>query len=354
MNSLLPLRDVLWTPRPRCLNLGGRRPTESDELQAHRIDALIDIQHVMDWPCYVAELDNGKIIGNAKLVATADDTVLGDIQFLYGAARPDDHWVLSQRRLRLPQLLAGKAALLAASNAENYYHWLFDSLPRLALLEAAGYDLDAIEYFLLDDSKRAFQIESLARFGIGQSRLQHCSKRRVLRCERLIVPSMPALVGYPPRWLCEYLRCRFTNDKKAPPSRKIYISRRHARGRKLLNELEILPLLVRRGYDIVDAERLAFSEQVDLFSSAREVISVHGAGLSNIVFAPRGARVLELASPLHNNLSFHTIAANSDLFHEHLVLNVAAGADRRDTRFTDLVVNPAVFERKLEAFSQQA
>ena len=151
------LGDFLWSPRDACLDLARPQPNEVVELRKNRVEALVRVSPQPECDCYVAELAGGKVIGNTKLVSTAINTVIGDIQFLYGATRPDEHWILSQHRLRFPQRLARKAAVLAASNAENYYHWLFDSLPRLHLLELAGHALDEIDFFLLDDSKRAFQ-----------------------------------------------------------------------------------------------------------------------------------------------------------------------------------------------------
>ena len=78
---------------------------------------------------------------------------------------------------------------------------------------------------------------------------------------------------------------------------------------------------------------------------------MHGAGLANLVFATPGAKVLELVSPLHGNLAFHALAANCELRHDTFHLDVADGADRGDTRFANVVVEPEGFLRKLKAFA---
>ena len=164
---------------------------------------------------------------------------------------------------------------------------------------------------------------------------------------------MPGPLGYPPRWVGEFLRkCFVPEDLGSPGKKRIYVSRRHARGRKIVNEPDIVPALVRHGYEIVCTERMTFSEQVALFASAGEVISMHGAGMSNIVFAPPGAKILELGSPLHNNLSFRTLAVNCDLQYDHLYLDSAPGAERGDTRFANVVVEPGEFLRKLETIAR--
>lgn len=48
----------------------------------------------------------------------------------------------------------------------------------------------------------------------------------------------------------------------------------------------------------VDAAELAPAEQVRLFSTADLLVAQHGAGLSNMVFQPRGASVVEIKPPL--------------------------------------------------------
>ncbi len=347
----LRLADLLWKPRGVWTGPSGDPAQEGAGPGAHGIERCAELLPEPGCPCRVAELAGGKVIGSAKLATTADDVVLADVQFLYGATDPARHWLLAQRRPRLPRRLRAKAALLAASNAENYYHWLFDSLPRLRLLELAGYGPGDIDVLLLDHSRRAFQFDSLRHLGIDPGRLVHCSRRQVLACERLVVPSMPGPVGFPPRWVCDYLRERFVAPQQDAPRRRIYLSRQQARGLRIVNEAEILPDLLRLGYEVVHAEALGFIAQVACFASASHVVAVHGAGVSNIVFAHPGTRVLELGSPRHNNLSFRTVAAHGDLRYEHFYLDAAPGADGADTRFADVVAPPQAFRRRLEAFS---
>lgn len=343
--------DLLWRARNVCPSLKTWNDSDRAALDRNGVTRFVDVVPAPDCPGYVAELTGGKVIGAAKLVATARDTVLGDLQFLYGSPDPAHHWVLTQTRLRTPMRLHGSAAIIGASNAENYYHWLFDSLPRLHLLTLAGIALDRIDHLLLDQTRQPFQTQSLARLGIGEPQLRQCAKRQVLRCDHLIVPSMPGPLGCPPRWVCDFLRASFWPADTAAPRRKIYLSRQNARGRRILNEAAILPLLSASGYEIVHAEQLSFIDQVNLFSQASTVISMHGAGMSNIVFTRPDTQVLELGSPLHNNLSFKTLAGNCDLEYRHLYLDSAPGAENEDTRFANVVVDPAKFERELASFS---
>ena len=75
--------------------------------------------------------------------------------------------------------------------------------------------------------------------------------------------------------------------------RRLYITRRTAR-RRVINESELEPILARYGFEVVEAENLSLAEQIQLFSQAEAIAGPHGAGLTNIVFAPPGCKVFEL------------------------------------------------------------
>lgn len=351
MNIASPLNNLLWTSKGLCpseVNWDAQDPGRPERKLAEfytrvRPDPTIE--------GFVVGLLGGKIIGDAKLACTSSDIVFDNVQFLYGNSSPQRHFVLKQRRLRWSRKLEGTALLLAASNAENYYHWLFDSLPRLQVLKQSGFDLAEVDWIVLDGSRNSFQLEGLKHLGISETKLQHCSKRTVIECARLIVPSMPGRLGYPPRWVIDFLRAEFWPKKVLSQHRKIYISRSLSRGRKIENESDILGVLEAMDFEIVHAEHLSFEQQVELFCEASHVVAPHGAGMSNIAFCQPGARVLELGSRLHTNDSFMTVSKSGDLEHQHWFLETAPGSNR-DTRFGNMIVDPAEFRQRLAEFSR--
>ena len=72
------------------------------------------------------------------------------------------------------------------------------------------------------------------------------------------------------------------------------------------------------------SEDLSFSEQVSLFAEARVVVSLHGAGLSNIIFAPPAAHVVEIADPSHLDAAYYGPAAAAG-HHYWLLFGEAVG-----------------------------
>jgi capsular polysaccharide biosynthesis protein len=298
--------------------------------------------------CYLAELARAHVIGDVTLVATADDLVLGGLQAFHGVDDPASHWAYRRRRFRRRKRLPGTSALLASAAGNNYFHWLYDSLPRLRLLELAGVQAERIDHFLLNELHQPFHEQSLTELGIAAHRRWHCSKGQVLEVERLLVPSMPAPPGVCPPWACEYLRRRFLPEKAPAASRRIYISRRQARGRKVQNEPEVMEILGLRGFEEVCLEQVEFNRQVALFASAVAVVAVHGAGLSNLVFAPLGrCCVLEMFSPEYINPCYRDLAATLRMPYQSL-MGLSAGSHPKRSEVDDLRVEPRALREKLD------
>ena len=253
----------------------------------------------------VVELANAKVIGNVRMVATNKDVVVWGVQSLYGAATPQDHYLLGRRRFRVPRRRRGTALLLGAANSDNYYHWLLDSLPRWNLLQQANF-LD-YDYVLLHDRPCRFQDETLDRLKVPREKRLRCSKNFVHQFDRLVVPAMPFPLEEVSAWACECVRSIFSERACAPE--RLYLSRRGARRRRLVNELHLETSLKSLGFFSVQPEMLSVAEQARLFSSARCVVAPHGASLTNMVFAPRGAMLIELFHPQHKNRSYLNLAA---------------------------------------------
>ena len=47
-------------------------------------------------------------------------------------------------------------------------------------------------------------------------------------------------------------------------------------------------------FRVVETDKMSLAEQIEVFSSSRMIIGMHGAGLSDVVFAQRAATVVEL------------------------------------------------------------
>jgi capsular polysaccharide biosynthesis protein len=64
----------------------------------------------------------------------------------------------------------------------------------------------------------------------------------------------------------------------------------------LVNEAELAAALAPLGFRTVVPERMSVADQVRTFARAQVIVAAHGAGLTNMIFAPREALVVEVTS----------------------------------------------------------
>jgi capsular polysaccharide biosynthesis protein len=75
--------------------------------------------------------------------------------------------------------------------------------------------------------------------------------------------------------------------------RRIYVSRRFARARYVVNDEEVTETLKGLGFHCVYLEDTPFADQVNLFRHCELLVSIHGAALTNAVFMPANSKVIE-------------------------------------------------------------
>ncbi|PJJ59775.1 glycosyltransferase family 61 protein [Hymenobacter chitinivorans] len=256
---------------------------------------------------FVLELPQGRLYADnwdSIAVIAPDGQLVGDVSFQHNRkgwrlTTPEQNNIFRQRLFRAPRQLAGTVcSLLGGGGAAmgNYYHWLIDSLPRLHLAWAAGF-AQRIDYYLIYNRNHRFATEMLLALGIRPEQIIAVEETPHIQAERLLVTTPVRGTGnHTPPWACEFLRQAFL---PAPPDTRtfgphVYISRRDAQMRQVLNEAEVEATLREFGFETYALGELSFAEKRALFSGARLIVSPIGAGLANLVFAPPGTPVLEL------------------------------------------------------------
>ena len=105
--------------------------------------------------------------------------------------------------------------------------------------------------------------------------------------------------------------------------RNLYITRRgNINGRRIQNETELVSMLERFNFEVIDPGELSFNEQLSIFGQARVVIAPHGAALSHIVSFPLEARILELNGDDDIRWHIRKMALSIGISHE-LILGIS-------------------------------
>ncbi len=268
---------------------------------------------------YVLEVDGGRLVGDVGALVTPAGRLDYQTSTYFGLTSWREHPIYLRPTLGSSRHVAGRVlSLTSPGTATNYYHFLFDAIGRLEVLESSGVDADFDA--IVVPHRASFQQQLLEWAGVSGPLIQ-LGRRESIVADRLVVPSTPNSAVIAPRDTVAWLRRKFLPPVAGPMTERIYITRGDAVGtRCYLQEDELWPALESRGFRRVDPGSLAVREQVDLFSRAALVVSPHGAGLTNIVFAPPGAEVLEFFAPRYVHLGLWGICeALEDVRYRYLV-----------------------------------
>ena len=201
---------------------------------------------------------------------------------------------------RAPDLSLERAVWIAERVFDNHSHWLSAHLPKLVLLRERGLLDDLVlpeaRPVLVDASLRALGIDPAGCATLATDRVLAARRLTVVACDRfhpeLMDAARAALVPPDP-----------------PATGRLLVSRRTARGRRLLEEAAMMPMLRDLGFSPVAMEEHGFAEQVRLVAGADALLAPHGAGLTNMLFCRSGTPVVEIADPDYPNPNFYAMAA---------------------------------------------
>jgi capsular polysaccharide biosynthesis protein len=208
------------------------------------------------------------------------------------------------RALRFPpaQPLSGTSLSLASLDAEGFFHFLVEALPRLWLAREA---LASVQHVLVSGAREPSIEAWLARAGVAAEKIKWLEGHTHYLCEQLLFANLPLRDCQPTPWVRHALR-QLLRPPPATASRWLWVSRRDAGKRHLAWEDELIGRFPR--FEKVSLVGRAPADQLALFSGAEVVAGPHGAGLANLVFAPGGVRLIEffqegLTPPLYGRLA---------------------------------------------------
>ncbi|MFZ0013564.1 MAG: glycosyltransferase family 61 protein, partial [Acidimicrobiia bacterium] len=272
---------------------------------------------------FVIEIPDGHALGENGAVATPDGQVIERLSRPVGSLL--GHLLGGQVDNMSPHILqgdwdrrpkrVGRAAVLSTYVGRGYFHWLFDVLPRLSLLEAAGVSIDSLDAVIIPSYFARYQIETMARFGIGRDRVVSSFSHRHVVADSLVAPSLPRETGLIPRWVCDFLRETYQPTRPAgvDPISRISIVRRSTDHGLLGNEARLNQRLDDLGFVPVAMEDYSLEEKAWLLQHADAIVSPSGGGLANVVFCEPGTVVVELRVQPYPVMEAWDIASRMDL-----------------------------------------
>ncbi len=202
--------------------------------------------------------------------------------------------------------IKGCSILLATNGHQIYGHWLIDFLPKLYLLDRAGFSIDDIN-ILLPSNMGTFGAQYLDLLGIDPARIvSYNPDREALLAEELLIPTVLRWGGRLSAAFADsiaYLNQRVESFNRVPIMRgcaRVFLSRPSSgvATRPLVNQEALEALALEAGFCIVHPEKLPLLEQIGIFRGARRVIGQYGSALHATIFSRPGVVVGGLHGPL--------------------------------------------------------
>tara|TARA_B110000967_G_C18860439_1_gene549632 strand:+ start:311 stop:1348 length:1038 start_codon:yes stop_codon:yes gene_type:complete len=228
-------------------------------------------------------------------------------------AQTKENIVFQKGTPRLKKKINGKvlSLLTGGGGNSNYWHWLFDVLPRIFIFSNHA-DLNEIDYFLFPNLDENFQKESLKILNLPLKKCLSSKHYRHFSANEVIATDHPYnFLNEPlvdslniPSWISSILRKKFNykkEDIKNNLPRKFYIDRSdskslHAKMRTISNENDVVKFLKNNEFSIIKLSDFSFTDQIQLFNQAECVVGLHGAGFANMIFSKPNTKIIELKS----------------------------------------------------------
>jgi len=245
--------------------------------------------------------------------------------------------------LKNPGPIAENCIWITDNWTNNYFHWMCDALPRLLESNNKETPIKVIlpEHYL----KHSYVTETLNLLDFKVFPINRNSANLV---KNLYVCEHVAPSGNYNKQIMLNLREKLRYKTDTFPSKRLYISREKASHRKIENECELLPILKKYNFDIIHFEDFTWNEQRKLLSEYEVIISIHGAGLTNMLLLPNASKAIEIRNKSNSSDNcFFTLASELDIDFYILTANPVT-TESKSTPFDSINLN--LDPNKLEAF----
>lgn len=201
------------------------------------------------------------------------------------------------------------------NKSPNYFHWFLDALPKILTSEIYAEKEDRPCHIIIPISLQHWQLDSLRFMNINPQLLLKAPPLKRLEYwefRRLITSFSHRHIRHSPTGHFDSLSAdtiqsladrliKGARDFQPIQStcRRLYISRGKTSFRQVRNEEEIMDMLSKHGFELLQLDKIPLHEQIQHFAHATHIISAHGGALTNLAYIPPGCQVLEIFQTGH-------------------------------------------------------
>lgn len=282
------------------------------------------------WPLFWMEIPQARLCGRSLVPRNPNGHLLAEATFSQRGDLTDpanDHLALrggSQIHGNATSIVSrwgGDAWGNRRYGGAGYWHWLFDSVSRLSLMDRFPADTKVITP-PLTPWMRWF----LERLGLGNRIIE--TEATALRVEHFYFSSPSSMTGCWNPYAVDFLHRSFL-PCGSPPSdslpKRFYIIREgYTRG--ISNELEVRDYFKSEGWALIAPEKLSIPDQIALFRDAEAVAGLHGSALTNLVWCSPGTTVIEFTPADFMSGAFEWLSTLKSLSYRFILCSIDRGA----------------------------
>lgn len=326
-----------------------------ETIHGRSVLTYLPLNHDGDIPDYYLK-NVGAEVGGATDIFTVSNIFMKD-GILYGSGfipqiryAGNIEWRDSFKDFNIEGLVVDKILnnpqflISSHTSAHTFYHFMVDYMPRLMIMEKWA---RPVTPFIFSRNRMDFQYQAMDLF-INKILPVHNMFSGILIRECAIMTPTSKVDAV------DFLRKGTAHVRAEKSAERLYVSRRYARSRRVVNELELEPVLKIFGFQIVYCENMNLETQIALFKSAEFVCAPHGAGLANIAYCESRASVLEIIMPERFPLGalFWEMACAADLDY-HILVGARIPINEADLTDGDIYVEPKRLEAALSFMIEQ-
>jgi hypothetical protein len=279
------------------------------------------VNHFMVLESSILYSDNNKSSLNANFIGYKDTRVHSSIDvFLFNNAEVNTYTGLINidRRFyftdlfvsslpahtHIPMFRSKFEGRVFVSVEKNYYHFITEELYPIIKLTENGISFKVINPGNIGWKNDLLTIMCPNLFTVPVKKFQYITADEVIGVTK-------DKSGYIHPNVILTLRNKFrelsTSDKKSN-NEYIYISRRLAPSRRVKNEDLLEDKLTELGFNIIFTEDYSLKEKIEIFKNCKLLVSLHGAGLTNMITLDEESCVIELIDKTHFSHCYNALS----------------------------------------------
>jgi capsular polysaccharide biosynthesis protein len=188
----------------------------------------------------------------------------------------------------------GQVALLGSSQV-SFYHFMTEVVGDWWFLKRMGYSERDFSAIVVHGQRRDWQEEILDMLRIPREKRRYHFEVKERPIDLVLPYRTKGGAGGVAPWMCDALWSELGGRlAERAGARKIYLSRKDAPRRRMVNEADLTERLRNLGFEVRQLEGMTIAAQQELLASAGVVVAEHGAALTNIVWCAPNATVVDI------------------------------------------------------------